>query len=119
GRRGHQQRINGGARSGRDRERRGIRAREGVPRRHTSDVLAAADGNALLPAAVRGEEPLEELLSRPSPADVAFARTLAGDVLVLGAGGKMGPSLARRVRRALEAAGGRGRVIAVSRFTEP
>jgi dTDP-4-dehydrorhamnose reductase len=73
----------------------------------------------LLPAAVEDEAQLEELLARPSPADVAFARTLAGDVLVLGAGGKMGPSLARRVRRAVEAAGGKRRVVAVSRFSEP
>jgi len=72
-----------------------------------------------LPAAVEGEAQLEELLSRPSPADVAFARTLAGDVLVLGAGGKMGPSLARRVRRACEAAGVSRRVTAASRFSEP
>jgi dTDP-4-dehydrorhamnose reductase len=77
------------------------------------------DGDALLPAAVQGEAQLEELLSRPSPADVAFARTLAGDVLVLGAGGKMGPSLARRVRRACGAAGVERRVIAASRFSEP
>ena len=57
------------------------------------------------PEAVRDEDELEELLSRPSAADVAFAGTLDGDVVVLGAGGKMGPSLARRVRRALDAAG--------------
>jgi nucleoside-diphosphate-sugar epimerase len=50
---------------------------------------------------------------------VAFAGTLAGDVVVLGAGGKMGPSLARRVRRALDAAGSKRRVLAVSRFSEP
>ena len=73
----------------------------------------------MLPAAIESEAQLEELLSRPSPADVAFARTLAGDVLVLGAGGKMGPSLARRVRRAGEAAGVPRRVIAASRFSEP
>jgi nucleoside-diphosphate-sugar epimerase len=40
-------------------------------------------------------------------------------VLVLGAGGKMGPSLARRVRRAFDAAGMKRRVIAASRFSEP
>jgi nucleoside-diphosphate-sugar epimerase len=74
--------------------------------------------NDALPAAVADETHLEELLARPSPADVAFARTLSDDVLVLGAGGKMGPSLARRVRRAFEAAGARRRVIAVSRFSE-
>jgi nucleoside-diphosphate-sugar epimerase len=72
-----------------------------------------------LPLAIRDESHLEDLLSRPSPADVEFARTLAGDVLVLGAGGKMGPSLARRVRRALEQAGGGRRVLAASRFSDP
>jgi nucleoside-diphosphate-sugar epimerase len=43
----------------------------------------------------------------------------AGDVVVLGAGGKMGPSLARMARRALDELGGahaRRRVVAVSRF---
>jgi nucleoside-diphosphate-sugar epimerase len=72
-----------------------------------------------LPEAVRSEEQLDELLSRPSPADVDFVRTLAGDVIVLGAGGKMGPSLARRARRALGAAGLSNRVLAVARFSEP
>jgi nucleoside-diphosphate-sugar epimerase len=67
-----------------------------------------------------GEEQLEELLSRPSPRDVEALRQLAGDVVILGAGGKMGPSLARRVRRALDAgAGERRRVAAVSRFSDP
>jgi uncharacterized protein YbjT (DUF2867 family) len=71
------------------------------------------------PEAVRDEDELEDLLSRPSPADVAFARTLSGDVVVLGAGGKMGPSLARRVRRACDTAGVSCRVFAVARFSEP
>jgi nucleoside-diphosphate-sugar epimerase len=74
---------------------------------------------APLPDRVAGEAQLEELLSRPSAADVAFARTLTGDVLLLGAGGKMGPSLARRVRRALDAAGSKHRVVAASRFSDP
>ena len=76
-------------------------------------------GERSLPTTIEDEARLEDLLARPSPADVAFARTLSGDVVVLGAGGKMGPSLARRVRRACEAAGGGGRVVAVSRFSEP
>jgi uncharacterized protein YbjT (DUF2867 family) len=71
------------------------------------------------PEAVLDEPELEELLSRPSAADVAFARTLADDVVVLGAGGKMGPSLARRVRRAMGAAGVGRCVLAVARFSEP
>ena len=73
----------------------------------------------MLPAAIEDEARLEELLSRPSPADIAFARTLTDDILVLGAAGKMGPSLARRVRRACDAAGVARRVLAVSRFREP
>jgi hypothetical protein len=72
-----------------------------------------------LPDAVRDEPALEALLSQPSADDVAFARALGGDVVVLGAGGKMGPSLARRVRRACDAAGTRVRVLAVARFSEP
>ena len=72
-----------------------------------------------LPSAIQDEAHLEDLLARPSPADVDFARTLSGDVLVLGAGGKMGPSLARRVRRAGAAAGARHRVLAASRFSDP
>ena len=71
-----------------------------------------------LPPTVEDEAHLEELLARPSPADVAFARTLTDDVLVLGAGGKMGPSLARRARRAGAAAGARYRVLAASRFSD-
>jgi nucleoside-diphosphate-sugar epimerase len=71
-----------------------------------------------LPPRVEDEARLEELLSRPSAADVAFARALDGDVLVLGAGGMLGPSLARRVRRALDAAGAGRRVWAASRFSD-
>jgi nucleoside-diphosphate-sugar epimerase len=61
-------------------------------------------------------EMLEDELSRPSEEDCAVMQSLAGDVMVLGAGGKMGPSLARRARRAADLAGTRTRVIAVSRF---
>jgi nucleoside-diphosphate-sugar epimerase len=71
------------------------------------------------PAAITSEEQLEERLSCPSVADVAFLAGLDGDILILGAGGKMGPSLARRVRRAADAARRPRRVIAVSRFSQP
>jgi hypothetical protein len=63
------------------------------------------------------EEDLEERLSRPTDADAAAIRSLEGDLLILGAGGKMGPSLARLARRAAERAGVRKRIIAVARFT--
>ncbi|HVY93385.1 MAG TPA: NAD-dependent epimerase/dehydratase family protein, partial [Bryobacteraceae bacterium] len=58
------------------------------------------------------EAELEEFLSRPTDADAAHAAALTGDVLVLGAGGKMGPSLARLAKRS------GARVIAVARFTD-
>ena len=63
------------------------------------------------------EDQLEALLASPSASDVEALRSLSGDVMILGAGGKMGPSLARRVRLASERAGARRRVIAVSRFS--
>ncbi len=64
---------------------------------------------------------LEEILSRPSAADIECMRRLDGDFLILGASGKMGPSLARLCRRAADAAGQPRRVIAVSRrvISEP
>jgi nucleoside-diphosphate-sugar epimerase len=70
-----------------------------------------------LPDRIETEAALEEALARPSSADVAFASRLQGDVLVLGAGGKMGPSLARRAHRALTEAGSSSRVTAASRFS--
>ena len=42
---------------------------------------------------------------------------LDGDLIILGAGGKMGPSLARLARRAVDKAGASKRIIAVARFT--
>lgn len=65
------------------------------------------------------EAQLEDLLSTPSPADVEDLGSLEGPLLILGAAGKMGPSLARRARRALDAAGNPAPVIAVSRFSDP
>lgn len=62
---------------------------------------------------------LEEHLARPSGRDLDAIRRLEGDIIILGAGGKMGPSLARRIRRAIVAAGTPSRVIAVSRFSSP
>lgn len=70
-------------------------------------------------AGIRTEQELEEWLSRPSPADVDVMRRLQGDVLILGAGGKMGPSLAHRIARANTAAGVQRRIIAASRFSSP
>lgn len=64
------------------------------------------------------EAVLEELLSRPTPAVVDALARLDGDLMVLGAGGKMGPSLVRLARRASDQAGRRRRVMAVARFSD-
>ena len=68
---------------------------------------------AAAPHGPRDEEALELALSAPTPAAVEALRRCTGDVIVLGAGGKMGPSLARMLRRAAD---DDRRVIAVSRF---
>ena len=61
---------------------------------------------------------LKEALSRPTQGVLDTLRALEGDVMVLGAGGKMGPTLARMVRRGLDEIGQQQRrVIAVSRFS--
>ncbi|NUO40131.1 MAG: NAD-dependent epimerase/dehydratase family protein [Gemmatimonadaceae bacterium] len=65
--------------------------------------------------APRSDEELEEALSRPSDALTAALGRIPGDLIVLGAGGKMGPSLARMARRATP----NRRVIAVSRWSSP
>ena len=71
----------------------------------------------MLPQEIVDETELEDLLSRPSAADLDCARRLDGDVLIVGAAGKMGPSLARRVRRAIQQSGSGAAVFAVSRFS--
>lgn len=59
---------------------------------------------------------LEEQLAVPSAALVKEMSNLDGDILVLGAGGKMGPSLVKLALNAIEQAGVKKEVTAVSRF---
>ena len=68
---------------------------------------------------IRNVAELEERLSRPSEAVVSAMDAIDGDFLILGAGGKMGPSLAKLARRAADSAGRSRRIIAVSRFSDP
>ena len=64
-------------------------------------------------------EQLEELLSEPTEPVVELMRRLHGDIILLGAAGKIGPSLARMASRASDLAGVRRRIIGVSRFSAP
>lgn len=69
---------------------------------------------------LRTVEELEERLSRPTEGVLEALAAAPGDLLVLGAGGKLGPTLARMARRGLDALGDAGRrVLAVSRFSSP
>ena len=70
-----------------------------------------------LPDTIQNLEQLEDRLSEPTPEVVETLRRLEGDLIVLGVGGKMGPSLARMARRASELAGIRRRIIGVARFS--
>src|SRR3954462_14136206 len=62
-------------------------------------------------------EQLEHLLSEPTAAVVDLMRRLPGDIMLLGVGGKIGPSLAVMAKRASELAGTKRRIIGVSRFS--
>ncbi len=71
----------------------------------------------LWPSKIETESVLEELISRPSPETVRAIQRIDGDIIILGAGGKIGPSLAILAKRAIEEAGVEKKVIAVSRFS--
>ena len=61
------------------------------------------------------EEKLDQLLTEPSDVLVADMGKIQGDIMVLGAGGKMGPTLCLLAKNAIRKAGLNKRVIAVSR----
>src|SRR5262249_3380589 len=66
---------------------------------------------------IANTEQLEELLSEPSGGAIDTMRRLQGDFVLLGVGGKMGPTLARMAKRASDSAGVRRRIFGVSRFS--
>ncbi|HWV34041.1 MAG TPA: NAD(P)-dependent oxidoreductase [Thermomicrobiales bacterium] len=63
-------------------------------------------------------EELDDILTTPSEALVADLASLDGDVMVIGASGKMGPTLSMLAQRALDAAGAGHKAIAVARFSD-
>ncbi|WP_116344418.1 NAD-dependent epimerase/dehydratase family protein [Blastopirellula marina] len=72
-----------------------------------------------IPDTIENESQLNEVLTRPSPELVEMMRGLDGDLLILGAGGKMGPSLALRAQRAIDEAQCSTSIVAASRFSDP
>lgn len=61
---------------------------------------------------------LEKEILKPSRALVEDISRIKGDIMLLGVGGKMGPSMARLARQAIDIAGSGQRVIGVSRFSD-
>jgi nucleoside-diphosphate-sugar epimerase len=78
--------------------------------------MSISDEN--LPKRIETEDELEGVLARPGPALVEFIKTLESPLLILGAGGKMGPTLALLARNAAHAAGHPLKIIAASRFSD-
>jgi nucleoside-diphosphate-sugar epimerase len=68
-----------------------------------------------LPEAIRDISALDEILCRPSQALIGDLCKVDGDIMILGVGGKMGPTLAGLAK----AAAPDRRVIGVARFSEP
>lgn len=64
-------------------------------------------------------EELKNRLSEPSDRLIKDIREIEGDILILGVGGKMGPSMARLAKRAFKECGSSQKVIGVSRFSDP
>lgn len=62
-------------------------------------------------------EELENIMTEPSDALVEDMRKIDGNILILGIGGKMGPTLAIMAKRAIDKAGVDKKVIGVSRFS--
>jgi len=62
---------------------------------------------------------VDELLSRPTPGLLESLQRIDGDIMILGVGGKMGPTLAQMARRALDQLGRKDKVIGVARFSNP
>ena len=67
------------------------------------------------PAGFSDTDSLDAFLSTPTPELVADLARAPGDILILGVGGKMGPTLARLAKNAVPDR----RVIGVARFSDP
>ncbi len=65
------------------------------------------------------EEQLDMKLTIPTQKLIEDMSKIEGDIMILGAGGKMGPTLALLAKKAIALSAINKRVIAVSRFTDP
>src|SRR6185436_8051149 len=77
-------------------------------------AAATIPDDAALPDRFRDVDHLEDVMTAPSGALVADMAKLSGDLIILGVGGKIGPTLARLAKRAAP----NKRVVGVARFSE-
>lgn len=66
-----------------------------------------------------GVEAIENALAEPTQGLIDAMPSIDGDIVVLGVGGKVGPSVAVMAKRAAEAAGIDKRIYGVARFSDP
>jgi len=69
-----------------------------------------------LPTSFKSEQELDSFVTTPSQELIEYMKTLEGDIMVLGAGGKMGPAVSVMAKRATEAAGVSRKIYAVDKF---
>ncbi|WP_163969688.1 NAD-dependent epimerase/dehydratase family protein [Oceanobacillus halotolerans] len=62
-------------------------------------------------------EELNEIMTKPTSRLIQDMKKIEGDIMILGVGGKMGPSMAKLAKRAINEANVTKRVIGVSRFS--
>ncbi|HEX7387025.1 MAG TPA: NAD-dependent epimerase/dehydratase family protein [Castellaniella sp.] len=79
---------------------------------HTAPLL----NDIAFPDHFETEQALDDYLATPSRELINDLASLDGDLMILGVGGKMGPTLARLARNALPT---QRRVMAVARFSDP
>jgi nucleoside-diphosphate-sugar epimerase len=68
-----------------------------------------------LPSRITSEEMLDDIMTAPTDALIRDLKAVDGDIIILGVGGKMGPTLARLAKRAAP----EKRIVAVARFSTP
>jgi nucleoside-diphosphate-sugar epimerase len=81
-------------------------------------IVESAD-HSIVSELIKSETQLDEFLAQTSDALIGFIKQLDSPLVILGAGGKMGPTLAMMARRTAMAANPDLEVIAVSRFSDP
>src|SRR5262245_42966064 len=75
-------------------DRAAARSRRAAPASSRFSDPSLRDARMKLPERINSDAELDDVLASPSEADLDCVSRLRGDVLILGASGKMGPSLA-------------------------